>query len=592
MLIPRSLSVLALMLALNVSASLADTHHQPNAARSDAEPETDQMIVRFKPNANILGVDRVLTQLSGSQVDRLRYVRTTEQDSDVFKWERRKSRKQMENLTQWLKSQPEVEYAEPDYIMTTMTLPNDSELAYQWSLLDTVTGIRAEPAWDLSTGAGSVVAVIDTGYRPHADLVANLLPGYDLISTTSVAVDGNGRDADASDPGDYYAAGECGGTTARKSSWHGTHVAGTIAAVANNGIGVAGVAYNAKVVPVRVLGKCGGYTSDIADGMLWAVGNTVSGTTVNRNPAKVLNLSLGGQNACGTTTQNAINAARAKGATVVVAAGNNNADAASFSPANCAGVITVAATARDGGKAAYSNYGVNVDVAAPGGSSYNGAAEGILSTLNSGLQLPEVDSYAFYQGTSMATPHVAGIAALMYSVYPTITPDQVESALKSTARAFPATCTSCGVGLVDAEAAVNAALVLKQNDPYFALRADWAANKTLWASKQIRNYTYVLEQQIGTGSVQRYKFTVKNGAVTAGVNLNTNRTLTSSQRRSVGKTIDQLFTLVDQALNAKYSTIQASYDAVLGYPTNLYFDPKSTVTGDQSSYKASALTPF
>ncbi|MGB2747635.1 MAG: hypothetical protein WBC34_05495 [Thiofilum sp.] len=217
MLIPRSLSVLALMLALNVSASLADTHPQPNAARSDAEPETDQMIVRFKPNANILGVDRVLTQLSGSQVDRLRYVRTTEQDSDVFKWERRKSRKQMENLTQWLKSQPEVEYAEPDYIMTTMTLPNDSELAYQWSLLDTVTGIRAEPAWDLSTGAGSVVAVIDTGYRPHADLVANLLPGYDLISTTSVAVDGNGRDADASDPGDYYAAGECGGTTARKS---------------------------------------------------------------------------------------------------------------------------------------------------------------------------------------------------------------------------------------------------------------------------------------------------------------------------------------------------------------------------------------
>ncbi|WP_020560687.1 S8 family serine peptidase [Thiofilum flexile] len=588
MLISRTLSVVALLLALQSTTSFAAQTPQP--ASTVTELGTDQIIIRFKPNANLLGIDRVVNQLGGSQVDRLRYVRTTQQDSDVFKWERRKSRKQLDDLTKWLKSQPEVEYAEPDFIMTALALPNDTSLNYQWSLLDMVTGIRAEPAWNVSTGAGSVVAVIDTGYRPHADLVANLLPGYDMINDSSVAVDGNGRDADASDPGDYYAAGECGSTTARNSSWHGTHVAGTIAAVANNSMGIAGVAYNAKVVPVRVLGKCGGYTSDIADGMLWASGNTVSGAALNLNPAKVLNLSLGGQNACGTTTQNAINAARARGATVVVAAGNNNLDASAFSPANCAGVITVAATGRNGGKALYSNYGASVDIAAPGGSAYNGATEGILSTLNSGLQQPGVDAYAFYQGTSMATPHVAGIAALMYAVHPTITPDQVESILKSTARPFPATCNACGAGLVDAEAAVNAALTLKQNDPYLALRSNWLSNKALWLTKRLLSYTYVLEQQTGTSSV-RYKITVQNGVVTAGINLANNRALKSRQISSL-YTIDQLFMLVDQAIMAQYATIQASYDATFGYPSVLYFDPKATISGDESSYKVSGFTPL
>jgi serine protease len=168
----------------------------------------------------------------------------------------------------------------------------------------------------------------------------------------------------------------------------------------------------------------------------------------------VLNLSLGGTGACDTTTQNAINSARSRGAVVVVAAGNSNTNAINSSPANCAGVITVAATNRSGGKASYSNYGTNVTIAAPGGD--NGA--GILSTLNSGTTTPAADNYAWYMGTSMATPHVAGVVALMLSANPNLTPDDVAAKLKSTARAFPAACSGCGAGIVNAAAAVNAAL--------------------------------------------------------------------------------------------------------------------------------------
>jgi serine protease len=349
-----------------------------------------------------------------------------------------------------------VEYAEPDRIMTPMFTPNDPLYSNQWSYFDATAGLRLPAAWDKSTGAGINVAVIDTGYRPHADLSGKILPGYDFITSTSIAADGNGRDSDASDPGDYTPAGSCGtGVPAQDqpSSWHGTHVAGTIAAATNNGVGVAGVAFGAKIVPARVLGKCGGYTSDIADAIIWASGGAVTGVPANANKARVLNLSLGGSGACDTTTQNAINSARSRGAVVVVAAGNSNVNASNASPANCQGVIAVAAVGKTGGKASYSNYGAVVDVAAPGGDS----GAGILSTLNSGTSTPASDNYAYYMGTSMATPHVAGVAALMLSRNPNLTPDEVEAKIKSTARAFPAACSGCGTGIVDAAAAVTAA---------------------------------------------------------------------------------------------------------------------------------------
>ncbi|MDP5207962.1 S8 family serine peptidase, partial [Alishewanella sp. SMS9] len=355
----------------------------------------------------------------------------------------------------------DVELVEEDMLLQPTLAPNDTQYANQWHYYENTGGIRAPAAWDKATGQGVVVAVLDTGYRPHVDLNANLLPGYDMISDAFIGNDGNARDSDARDPGDWTNVGECGGgqpTSFRASSWHGTHVAGTVAAVSNNNTGVAGVAFNAKVVPVRVLGKCGGYTSDIADGIIWASGGTVSGVPANANPASVINMSLGGSGSCNSTTQSAINQARSRGTVIVVAAGNDNGNANNFNPGNCSGVVNVASTNRQGGRAYYSNTGSSVDVAAPGGAmSSSNDPSGVLSTYNSGSTTPANDSYGYSQGTSMAAPHVAGIAALIKQAKPNATPDQIEDILKTSARSFPASCSGCGVGLVDANAAVLAA---------------------------------------------------------------------------------------------------------------------------------------
>jgi serine protease len=351
-----------------------------------------------------------------------------------------------------------VEYAEPDRMLKATFTPNDTYYNLQWHYYEAAGSINVPTAWDVSTGRNVTVAVIDTGYRPHVDLATNIVGGYDFISDPFVSRDGNARDADARDSGDWNAAGECGaGSGASNSSWHGTHVSGTIAARTNNGSGVAGVAFNARVLPVRVLGRCGGYTSDIADGLAWASGASVPGVPTNPNPARVANLSLGGGGPCGTAMQNAINTARSRGTVVVVAAGNERQNAANSSPANCSGVVVVAATNRSGGRAPYSNFGAIVDVAAPGGSTNGGTGNGVLSTLNTGTTTPGNDAYAYYQGPSMATPHVAGVAALMLSVNPSLTPAQVETTLRNTTRAFPATCSQCGTGIVNARAAVVAA---------------------------------------------------------------------------------------------------------------------------------------
>ncbi|MEH6396302.1 MAG: S8 family serine peptidase [Pseudoalteromonas sp.] len=352
-----------------------------------------------------------------------------------------------------------VEYIEIDQMLKPFATPNDPRYDDQWHYYEQAGGLNLPTAWDTATGSGVTVAVLDTGYRPHIDLNANILPGYDMISDTFVANDGGARDSDARDPGDAISANECGYTHgAQSSSWHGTHVAGTVAAVTNNGEGVAGVAYDAKVVPVRVLGKCGGLTSDIADGIIWASGGSVSGVPSNANPADVINMSLGGSGSCSSTTQNAINQARNNGTVIVIAAGNDNDNANNYNPGNCNGVVNVASVGRNGGRAYYSNYGTSIDVAAPGGAqSFANDSEGVLSTHNSGSSSPSSDSYHYSQGTSMAAPHVAGVAALIKQAKPNATPDQIESILKSTTRSFAASCNNCGTGIVDAAAAVAAA---------------------------------------------------------------------------------------------------------------------------------------
>ncbi|KQX63274.1 S8 family serine peptidase [Streptomyces sp. Root1310] len=353
---------------------------------------------------------------------------------------------------------PQVAYVVPDRLNKPKADPNDTEYGKQWDLFESTAGMNVPGAWATSTGTGVTVAVIDTGYVAHTDLAANIVGGYDFIADTAVSVDGDGRDSNPADPGDYYAANECGsGVPASNSSWHGTHVAGTIAAVTNNSKGVAGIAYGAKISPVRVLGKCGGYDSDIIDAITWASGGTVSGVPANSNVAKVINMSLGGDGACTSATQSAITAAVNRGTTVVVAAGNESDNVANHSPGNCNNVISVAATNRTGAKASYSNYGSLVDISAPGGQTSTGTANGILSTLNSGTKTPSNESYAYYQGTSMATPHIAGLVALVKSANSALTPAQIETAIKNNARALPGACSGgCGAGLADAARTVQA----------------------------------------------------------------------------------------------------------------------------------------
>jgi serine protease len=439
------------------------------AAASGEAAGTDRLIIKYRSSVAAAqasagasvhaALHRAAQDAAARHGLNLKLVRVGALDTHVMRLDRHLPHAEMQRLAREIAaSDTSVEYAEPDRILQPMATPNDTQYGQQWHYYEATGGLNLPPAWDKSTGSGVTVAVIDTGYRPHVDLAANIVAGYDFIIDTAVSNDGNARDSNPQDPGDAVAAGECGtGSAASNSSWHGTHVAGTIAAVTNNGSGVAGVAFNAKVQPLRVLGKCGGYTSDIADAMVWASGGTISGIPANATPARVINMSLGGSGACDTTSQNAINSARSRGTVVVVAAGNSNANAANFSPASCTGVITVAATDRNGGKSYYSNFGANVAVAAPGGDMRGSAANGILSTLNNGATSPGSDIYAYYQGTSMATPHVAGVVALMLSKNPALTPDQVATALKGSTRPFPGTCSQCGTGIVDASAAVDAA---------------------------------------------------------------------------------------------------------------------------------------
>jgi len=346
-------------------------------------------------------------------------------------------------------------------------------------------GINATKAWKISKGSPSiVVAVLDTGITAHPDLDANIVTGYDFISDPTNARDGNGRDANPSDPGDYTNSGT-------PSSWHGTHVSGIIAADSND-IGITGVAPNVKISPVRVLGVQGGTESDIAAGINWAIGVKISGIAINPNPAKVVNLSIGSSSfsTCysNSPTQLAIDESKKRNVTLVTAAGNDNQYATNSYPGNCFGNITIGATGITGDRSYYSNYSgysrsqglyIGVDISAPGGDDRVGAGKPaggqIWSTLNDGKRTVGSATYGAEEGTSMASPIAAGVVALMYSVRPSLTYTQVWDILSTTTRPFNAEsdCQSqlmdtplndgttirtglCGVGIIDAQAALLA----------------------------------------------------------------------------------------------------------------------------------------
>ena len=444
----------------------------PGPVLEDINVPTDQIIIKYKSKTGAFfapAQDQQMKRLDDTGGVHFQYFRAMSSGAQVIKLPERLPIAQVYAITEKLKNLPEVEYAEPDQILQHTLTPNDPQYSNQWDLWDT-QGINAPAAWDITTGSSSiVVADVDTGITNHVDLSGRTVPGYDFISNAQIANDGNGRDSDPSDPGDWITYSESSnpssifyGCLVENSSWHGTHTAGTIGASGDNSIGIAGINWNSKILPVRVLGKCGGYNSDIIDGMLWAAGLPVSGVPANPNPAKVLNLSLGGTGSCSTTFQNAINQITAAGAVVVVAAGNSGVNVSNSVPANCNGVISVSATASDGSLASYSNYGSKVKISAPGGD-FNKDV-GILSTLNTGTTVPVSDTYGYYQGTSMAAPHVTGVVSLMFSLDPALTPSQALQILQSTAQAFPSgsTCNTsiCGAGIVDARAALNGVLTL------------------------------------------------------------------------------------------------------------------------------------
>jgi serine protease len=409
---------------------------------------------------------------------------------------------------------PDVEYAEPDRRVRRVAVPNDplfttvsgsqGPASGQWYLRapagEVQSAINAVTAWDRHTGNPAViVAVLDTGVRSdHPDLAGKLLPGYDVVSDTNISNDGTARDADASDPGDWLTQAEINagisgdpnfwdGCEASDSSWHGTQVSGIVAAATQNSVGMAGSGRHVRVLPVRVLGKCFGYVSDIVAGMRWAAGLPVSGLPANPNPAKVINLSLGSGGACTQSEADAVTGINAAGAVVVAAAGNS-AGRAAGSPANCAGAIGVAGVRHVGSKVGFSDVGPELSIAAPGGNCVNlsGAClYPILTTVNNGAQGPATNTYSdgnnnVSVGTSFSAPLVSGTAALLYSVRAGITAAQVRSALQSSARPFPSsglagvqvcqapgsvdqlecycTTTTCGAGMLDADGAVRAVL--------------------------------------------------------------------------------------------------------------------------------------
>ncbi len=427
--------------------SAGPAHGTPAAA--DAPFVPGELIVAFEPAVRTASVARL--SAAGETLEALRPLgpegallyRTSASTLD-----------EMLAVAAALEARPDVRYAHPNYLVFPALAPDDPNYPKQWHY----DAIDLEGAWDVTTGSSDVVvAVLDTGIlfrqgdpaASHPDLAGRVLPGYDFIERLDLAADGDGRDPDPYD-------------TVPENGYHGTHVAGTVGAATDNGVGVAGVDWHARLLPLRVLGKGGGALSDLTDAIYWAVGGAVPGVPANQYPADVVNLSLGVRSSvCYGALYEALEYAASR-AVVVAAAGNDAEPANGFTPANCPGAIVVGATDRDGERAWYSNYGSRVDVMAPGGDMTSTAADGVLSLGANG-------GYAYMEGTSMAAPHVSGVAALMRALDPSLTTSGALDVLRASATPLTnAECEAggvperalygfdCGAGLIDARLALEA----------------------------------------------------------------------------------------------------------------------------------------
>lgn len=528
--------VAALILVLASTAAFG-------AASLRAEPPTDRLLVRFKsvstlPRAAsvqvVPGRDRVQS-LAIRRATPLKYVRTMYNGTHTVHLGRMVQGAELDAIVRKLAADPEVALVVPDRIKRVQaTVPNDprfgtngsvteGQFTNQWYLLapdsTLISPINAAAAWDYSRGAANIrVAVVDTGVlfrHPDLGTVANggkLLPGYDMIGpdntsnppTYAVANDGNGADPDPTDPGDWINtadqsnpvfSGVTGGCPISPSSWHGTKVAGVIGAATNDGIGISGVAWDSPVLPMRALGKCIGYDSDIIDAMAWAAGVNINGYIcgggnpaqtpticpdtsspyspfpVNPYPARIINLSLGSQTSCSPVYQEIVNFLTAPPYNVVIVAAAGNSGATTTNPtlvgnggvvtepANCPGVIAVEALRHAGSKVGFSNFGPEVAISAPGGNCVSSAPPcyySIVSTGNSGTETATDAGMNYIDGnqasfmysgqtiggggefgTSFSAPMVSGVVALMLAVNPNLTPHQVLVLLQTSARPFP-----------------------------------------------------------------------------------------------------------------------------------------------------------
>lgn len=436
----------AVFLPGSIGSSAITPHNSgvttPPSPKASAVVEGEYLI-SFKPTMTAQGLGRLSLQIGEKSLTLTRLLWAPAVKLGLYRVVENKG-VDPASIESALQNFQHVASVSPNSIVHVNAIPNDPLYPLQWHY----EAMNLPKAWDITTGNGIVVAVVDTGITPNEDFSSKILPGIDMIMDPSNG-DGDGIDLDPTDLG--------------TKSHHGTHVAGTIAASSNNGKGVAGVSWGARILPVRALSENGGTAAAILYGILWAAGEQISNLPVNRNPARIINLSLSAPNtSCSQDYNDVLGYVTSKNIVVVASAGNDKVDAATATPANCPQPIVVAASTLSGGLAPYSNDGSRIDIIAPGGNLNEVFGSGCQGPCPAGVLSTDYDfgsnrsTVQMMQGTSMAAPHVSGAAALYLSVVPNATPAQVRAAMRSAARPLLKACTrACGPGVLDVAALLS-----------------------------------------------------------------------------------------------------------------------------------------